>query len=154
MTNFSSPQQLKTLENSPNTPPNRLSLSKTPLRTGNRSEHPADTGHPGTSDQEVDEISGDFFNRIALNRSLVMSSLDQKWISARTTNGDLNRRLSPGAAETYHPKSSLADDTLEKRDGTRLLALASNSGDLNYLDWKSARLSSHPLQHRDRTLCY
>ena len=75
MTNFSSPQQLKTLENSPNTPPNRLSLYKTPLRTDNGSEHPIEMSRSGSSDPKTAEINCEFFNGIALKRTFAQRAL-------------------------------------------------------------------------------
>mmetsp|Transcript_35875 Transcript_35875/g.46449 ORF Transcript_35875/g.46449 Transcript_35875/m.46449 type:complete len:89 (+) Transcript_35875:95-361(+) len=75
MTNFSSPQQLKTSENSLNTPLNRLPLYKTPLRTANKGEHPIEISRSDASDQKSAESTGEFFNRIAPERPLAMSPM-------------------------------------------------------------------------------
>ena len=72
-TNFSSPQQLKTLENSPNTPLNRLPPSKTPRRAVNKGERTAEIGPREKLGQKTAEIIGDFFNRIVLKRSLTVT---------------------------------------------------------------------------------
>jgi len=78
MTNFFSRQQLKTSENSLNTPLNRLPLYKTPLRTANKGEHPIEISRSDASDQKSAESTGEFFNNIAPSKTLNLSAARAK----------------------------------------------------------------------------
>ena len=132
MTNFSSLQQPRTLENSPNTPRYRPPNSQMPLRAGDSSEHPIEIGRCGSSDRKIRRNQQRVFQQNCPRTDSRQNSRNRPTKPHVVKLFVLANRSGRRHLETSRTLLGWGDDRLEKKLGCALIDItALGLGELN-----------------------